>query len=428
METQNSYEASVRNAEKLLITNVFVEIDKIKKYMEDLNSHPEKALKYSKTLAEILSRHESEAKHMSNDEKKDLVAMRLNEWEENFGSLPLADMLMLCKQWNVSIGDVLNEEMTPALIKRMLDIYIIGQEDYKRQLAMSFFVHQMKDKLPNGISTLPKANLLVCGPSGSGKTYGLQILSQLFNQPMIIIHCNSLVQEGIIGSSIADYFTSAYLKNKSVEKMKELVVFFDEFDKLYEKGHYNETVLNEILSVIDDNGEIRFAESHERSSNYITIPTRDMMFVFTGVFAGLDKIISGQKLGFGNADSCEAQDTKITPDHLLKYGIKPEIIGRIQNFTMLSAPTVNEFVAILDSDQSSPFNEMRSYFTANGIDAVLTDDGKKALAQIACERSLGVRGVKSLLQQVLNNDMFELDIPQGQQLVISEQYINEHLN
>ncbi len=144
METQNSYEASVRNAEKLLITNVFVEIDKIKKYMEDLNSHPEKALKYSKTLAEILSRHESEAKHMSNDEKKDLVATRLNEWEENFGSLPLADMLMLCKQWNVSIGDVLNEEMTPALIKRMLDIYIIGQEDYKRQLAMSFFVHHRK--------------------------------------------------------------------------------------------------------------------------------------------------------------------------------------------------------------------------------------------------------------------------------------------
>ena len=179
--------------------------------------------------------------------------------------------------------------------------------------------------------------------------------------------------------------------------------------------------------MIDDNGEIRFAESRERTSDFITVPTRDMMFVFTGVFAGLDKIVGGQKLGFGNADIQEEQEMKIMPCHLQRFGMRPEIIGRIQNFTMLSEPTVKDYVAILESDQSSPFSGMRSYFTANGIDAVLADDGKIALAQIAFERSLGVRGIKSLLQQVLNDDMFELNIPKGQQLVISEQYVNEHI-
>lgn len=109
MKMQNDYETSVRDAEKLLITNVFVEMNKIKKYKEDLGRHPEKALKYSKLLSEILSRHEDEAKHMPADEKKNLVITRLSEWEENYGAMPLADTVMLCKQWNVSIGDVLNE-------------------------------------------------------------------------------------------------------------------------------------------------------------------------------------------------------------------------------------------------------------------------------------------------------------------------------
>ena len=164
------------------------------------------------------------------------------------------------------------------------------------------------------------------------------------------------------------------------------------------------------------------------------------MFVFTGVFNGMKKANTSNKnaskarrpIGFNrtapmSVESSESETDPITPDDLIQFGIKPEIVGRIQNFTSVNALTEDDMVRLFDLGVSSPFAEFEEYFKYSGIDAVLTEDGMHALARIAIANDLGVRGLKGLLQQALMEDMFDLEVGEDRRLEVNEAYILEQL-
>lgn len=437
------------NVRPLLFASFGVTVEKAQAYLADMEIHPEKVTKYSQLLNKLSSEQYDLIRQKPAEELGKMAKERVKEWARRIGPVSTHEYVTMSKQWDIPIDSIINEKITPELIKKMLDFFVIGQEKYKVKLSVAFFTYLMHGRQAN--SFLPKSNLLVCGPSGSGKTYGMQTLTKLFHVPFVTIHCNSLVQEGIVGPGLTDGFTSLLTQGWLKEEIERAVVCFDEFDKLFEKntnggdsGYYNSRVVNEMLNIIDDKGEVEFAETFEKSgANRIKLPTRKMMFVFTGVFNGLREetdtveptgYVQRKPIGFKKNNQpleepvADEETGEPTFDDFIDFGVKPEIMGRIQNFVFLDSLTEEEMLGLFDLGTTSPFSEFEQYFAINGIDTVLTDEGKHTLAKLACERKLGVRGLKSLLQQVLLEDMYDLEVGKDNILNITRQYIMDNLN
>ena len=407
-----------------------IPVEKAGAFLRDMEMNPEKIPAYRKLLTEHLDATILNAEGRSVGENMQAAIERIHDWEEVVGPASIQEIVAMSKQWRISIDKLVTRKMTPELIKAMLDVFIIGQEEYKIQLSLAFYTYLMK-KTRRG--ALPKSNLLVCGPSGSGKTYGMQVLCGLFNVPFTVIHCNNLVQEGIVGASITDSFTTL-LEKWTEDDIKNAVICFDEFDKLFEKGDgnvdagtYNTRIVNEMLNIIDDKGEVEFKRNFRTDSERISLPTNKMMFVFTGVFDGLrKKDEKAAPIGF-NATEPDREEKELTSEDFIRYGIKPEIMGRIQNFVVIDALSEDELFQLFDMGMSSPFAEFERYFAYNDIQAILTDEGKRTLAKLAKERGLGVRGLKSLLHQALLEDMYDLEVGEENILKITRQYIFDNL-
>lgn len=438
-----------QNARFLLFADFSVTPEKALLYINDMAQNPNKVPRYSHMLMQNLAKQES-IREKSREELETMVKERAEEWKQAVGSISTQEYVMMSKQWEIPVDDIIDKRITPELIKEILDFFVMGQDKYKMKLAVAFFTYLMHGRQPGLF--LPKSNLLVCGTSGSGKTYGMQVLGKLFNVPFVIIPCNSLVQEGIVGSSLTDGFTSLLTQGWSKKDVERAVVCFDEFDKLFEKknegnsGHYNARIINEMLNIIDDKGEVEFRKTYDNNGERIKLPTRKMMFVFTGVFDGLRRkseegkkeIVSVfEKKIKGFTPNCEPEETPKTEQPLneeptvedfVDFGVKPEIMGRIQNFVFLEALSEDQMVGLFDLGAYSPFSEFEQYFSYNGIDTILTDEGKHTLARLAIERKLGVRGLKSLLQQVLLEDMYDLEVGEDNILKVTKEYIMDNLN
>lgn len=428
---------------QLLFASFSIDVETAKKMLQRIDANPEKAPSILHYLEKEMTSQYSWVKSTWDDDFHDLVELRISEWKESIGSISIPEYMQMTQCWDVPVDWYPDISYTPANIKQMLDCFVVGQENYKMTLAVNFYTYLIRKK--GTLPRLPKCNLLVCGPSGSGKTYGMQVLSKLFRLPFLVVHCNSLVQEGIVGTSLSGSFTTLALENWSDEELAHSVICFDEFDKLFEKtsdgkdaGYYNARIINELLNIIDDKGEIEFKRDYDYNADRIKITNEKMMFVFTGVFNGMKKSNTPQSettriarpIGF-NKDMPETvfqnKSNLITPDDLVQFGIKPEIVGRIQNYTTVDALTEDDMVHLFDLGVSSPFAEFEEYFKYSGIEAVLTEDGKHALARIAINNGLGVRGLKSLLQQALMEDMFDLEVGEDRRLEVNEAYLLEHL-
>ena len=437
-----------KNARILLFADFSVPPEKAVLYINDMERNPNKVSRYSHLLMQNLAKQEA-VREKPREELVTMVKERVDGWKRTIGAVSTEEYVMMSKQWDIPVDDIIDKRITPELIKEILDFFVMGQDKYKVKLSVAFFTYLMHG-YQAGLF-LPKSNLLVCGPSGSGKTYGIQVLSKLFCVPFVTIHCNSLVQEGIVGSNITDGFTSLISQGKSKEDVERAVVCFDEFDKLFEKkngansGHYNARIINEMLNIIDDKGEVEFRKKYDHNSERIKLPTRKMMFVFTGVFDGLRKESEEKekknslsperkRIGFMSYEPEEKPKTEKTVDEeptvddFVEFGVKPEIMGRIQNFVFLEALSEDELVRLFDLGAYSPFSEFEQYFSNNGINTILTDEGKHTLARLAIEKKLGVRGLKSLLQQVLLEDMYDLEVGEDNILKVTKEYIMDNLN
>jgi len=429
---------------QLLFTSFSIDVKTAKKMLHRIETNPERIPSILSYLEKEMTSQYSWVKNTWDNDFRDLVELRISEWKETFGEISIPEYMQMTQCWDVPVDWYTDISFTPSNIKQMLDCFVIGQENYKMTLAVNFYTYLIRKK--GTIPRLPKCNLLVCGPSGSGKTYGMQVLSKLFRLPFLVVHCNSLVQEGIIGTSLSGCFTSLALEGWSDKALEHSVICFDEFDKLFEKtskgeeaGYFNARIINELLNIIDDKGEIEFKRGYDSRAERLTVSNEKMMFVFTGVFNGMKKGQNQENteprvtrpIGFNKEVPVSVVSSKssdlITPDDLVQFGIKPEIVGRIQNFTTVETLSEDDMVRLFDLGVSSPFVEFEEYFKYSGIEAVLTEDGKHALARIAIENGLGVRGLKGLLQQALMEDMFDLEVGEDRRLEVNEAYILEQL-
>lgn len=424
--------ATQEEALSMLFCNLNRPTNEIIPYFNDLLENPQKSSEYILILKKDLLCTLKSQERCSSEAKNKMYCKRVKEWTKHFGKPSIPMLLYMSNFSGVSFSLLYDDELTPNVIKSVLDHYVIGQEDYKKQLSLAFYIYLSKrNQLNTGFI---KSNLLIIGPSGSGKTYGIQILGKLFDLPIGIVHCNNLVQEGIVGPNISDTFTELYVKHN--KKMESALIVFDEMDKLFQAGHYNGRVLNEMLNIIDDNGEISFPENFNSSSfsSKVTMPTNKMMFVFTGVFDGLEQVVK-KRLNIGGL-GFSPEDVRImgkpdlldstTFEDLEEYGIRTELLGRIQNYTFVKDLTELELIKALESTTNSPVLPYKKMLLEHNVTVEMTNEGLSAIAKLAQHRHLGVRGLKSILYEVFKDDLPDiLSESSRKKIVIDAAYVNK---
>lgn len=361
---------------------------------------------------------------------------RMEQWEEEFGALKMHHVLALSSTLNAPLLDLLGRKMvSPSSIKESLSRYVIGQDEYVEKLSLAFYMNYLR-RNGGGEKELPRSTLLVYGPTGSGKTYAVQILSKIFNVNVGIVNCNSIVQEGIVGESITSTFTDIYLRNNNAESAVEnAIIIFDEADKLFEGGEYNERIINELLSIIDENGQVFFNTSHgNRSYDSRRVSTHNMMFIFSGVFAGLEasvnKRMNVNKLGFSNGSS-EVDTTHyhdfVTSEDFVNLNIKPEILGRITDYAHVRALSEGDIKEILLTSKGSPLRPFKELFREHNMELKLDEEGADILAAEAYARSLGIRGLKALLWELFTPMMKTLNAESSGEISINKEFIEQNM-
>ena len=375
---------------------------------------------------------------LSDKYKKDLkdgkmtihsIKSHICKWEETIGPVKSEDISELLKDTHLSLIDVMPERIKPQFIEKWLSQFLFGQSEYARKIALAFYAHKIR--MGKSGLRLPRTNLLVHGPSGAGKTYGAQKMASFFNIPFCVINCNSLVQEGIYGNSISDAFTKLY--KRYGEDTEHAVILFDEFDKLFENGEFNERILNELLNVIDDNNTITFYKSDNKNSyEKVTLSTNKMLFIFTGVFKDLKGIVA-KRLGDRQIGFSQHNGSGITGDYhqyateddFAEYFKRAELTGRIMQYACVRELNAEDMAQLLLNSNESPVIEFKNYFKTRGINLTVTEKGAMAIANAACKKQLGVRGLKSLMFRILSDEMFMLD---NQEIIMDEDYVMKRIS
>lgn len=348
---------------------------------------------------------------------------------ENYFTVTLSDILSLTENTGIRLADVGWDYLSPQSIADMIEENVVGQKEYSHALALCAYLHMLRSKNPNG--NYPKMNLLVYGPTGVGKTFGAQVLARKLNIDFEIANCCILVQQGIIGENITDAITRAYIKNK---KLKNLIIFFDEFDKLFKESYYSETIQRECLNLFDDNGEVTFRSSFERDAVQMKFPTRNITIIVGGVFDTLEAIVN-KRMGVCNVGftSTQALTTGNFYQHVMKEDFSKlfnsdELLGRIGQFVRVENMTREMLLEIIFNEYSSPLVQYRNYFDLHDCPIQLTEEGAEQIVEVVEKQNLGVRGLKSVLGNVLKEEMIKVGTRPSHTIVIDKRYVIRQLH
>lgn len=319
---------------------------------------------------------------------------------------------------------------TPSQIKAHLDQYVVGQDEAKKTLSVAVYNHYKRlSQNKKSDVEIQKSNILMIGSTGSGKTYLAQSLAKFLGVPFAIADATTLTEAGYVGDDVENILLTllqnADFDNKLAEKG---IIYIDEIDKLSRKSENMSTtrdvggegVQQSLLKIIEGN-VVRVPLSGGRKhpqAECINIDTSNILFICGGAFDGLLKIIEqrnnkGKSIGF-NADVKSAYETSsldlsdVQQKDLVKYGIMPELIGRLPIITTLQPLSEADLVKILTEPKNALTKQYQELLAMDGVKLEFEDDALKRIAELAIKKEIGARGLRSIIEKAMQNVMFSI--------------------